>query len=325
MNSSNLMPKIKAVVPSLIWCVAIMLTLSPSNLSAQFKFRFSNPFKRNVNKRNSEVNQQGYQSQQVAQRQNGYSNSQTAQSKKYPVQQSVYQSATQTLSSPRGNAMRLNDQSYDQQYTQQNQLANSSSSVDGMPINAQLTSLRSDLPPRQTGMFERSQAIREQKKNGSRASKVGDLLTVDVIIDTVVNNQDQRQYRKSTGADGTANASATGAESLDINYESSSNRQLVGQTALRENRAMTDAFQTRVVDVRNNVLIIQGERYVTVQGDLRKLVLSGQIDRRDISVGNRISSDLIYGMRMEYEGVGPEQDYVRQGWLKRQISKAWPF
>lgn len=325
MNSSKLMPKKKTVVPGLIGCVAIMLTLTPSNLSAQFKLRFSNPFNRNAAKRNSEANQQRYQNQQASLHHNGNSYNQTTQSKKYPVQQSVYQSATQTLSSPRGNSMQLNDQAFNQQYAQQNQLTNSPSSVGGMPINAQLTSLRSDLPQRHTGMFERSQAIREQKSNGSRASKVGDLLRVDVIIQTVVNNQDQRQYRKSTGADGTANASATGAESLDINYESSSNRQLVGQTALRENRAMTDTFQVRVLDVRNDVLLIQGERYVTVQGDLRKLVLSGQIDRRDISIGNRISSDLIYGMRMEYEGVGPEQDYVRQGWLKRQISKAWPF
>lgn len=324
----NLVRKNKTSLRNAICFVAALLAFAPATLNAQYgNTPASHPYYRN-----SPARQTNAPYQQTSNRQNSSQYQQTPpQQNRYPVKRTAYQTDGQQSVMPPVNAMSQNNrlretspQTYQTpQVPNQHQFAQQQNLMGRLPYKLQATPTRSNLPSRATGMYERSRML--QSNLDSRANRVGDLLTVDVKIETVVNNQDRRQLRKSTGSDGNANAAASGTESIDIDYGSSSNRQLTGQTSLQEQRTMTDAFQTRILDVRNDILLIQGERYVTVQGDLRKLVLSGQINRRDISIGNRISSDYVYGMKLEYEGVGPEQEYIRQGWLKRQISKIWPF
>ena len=314
----NLERKSKTTFRNVFYFVVVLLACGPETLNAQY----GNPQTIHPYDRGLQATQKNDSSRQTSNRRNSKQYQQMpARENLQSVQRTLYKTTAQQSVMPPLNAMSQSHQM--PQVPEQSQFAQQQNLMGKLPYQPQPTPTRSNLPSRATGMYERSRMLQTTRE--SRASRVGDLLTVDVKIETVVNNQDQRQLRKSTGSDGNAKAAATGAESIDIDYGSSSNRQLTGQTSLRETRTMTDAFQTRILDVRNDILLIQGERYVTVQGDLRKLVLSGQINRRDISIGNRISSDYVYGMKLEYEGVGPEQEYIRQGWLKRQISKIWPF
>lgn len=161
----------------------------------------------------------------------------------------------------------------------------------------------------------------------SRASRVGDLITVNVKIGTAINNRDQRDLNKQTAADANGSFSATGAAGVDAAYSSDSNRQFKGQSSLREDRRLTDRFTCRVIDVNplNGNLIIQGRRKTMVQGDERILQVSGVIRPRDITAQNEISTDYVAGFSMRYEGKGSEQNYTRQGPLMKVISKIWPF
>ncbi|MDB4756298.1 flagellar basal body L-ring protein FlgH [Mariniblastus sp.] len=179
--------------------------------------------------------------------------------------------------------------------------------------------------PRGSTMFNRVNSRDLNPYADPRAMQVGDLLTVEIDLGTTIDNQDQRSMKKTTESTASADFGATGSPSVDANYNSSSDRSLKGDSQLRETRRLKDQFNVTVIGVRGNNLLIQGRREVKVQGDFRGLILTGEVRRTDVELDNTIASRHIHNMRLNYEGKGPEQNYTREGWLKRQISKVWPF
>ena len=180
---------------------------------------------------------------------------------------------------------------------------------------------------RSNTMWNNRSQKRFDRLRGKNVLEVGDVLTVQIDVGTTVNNQDQRNMEKKTNANASGTLSATGAPAVDANYDTDSNRKMEGRSTLQESRKLIDNFTVMVRDVnpKTGNLLIQGKRSVLVQGDTRTILLSGIIRPQDITVDNSISSDRVASLTIRYDGKGPEQKYVREGWLMKNVSKVWPF
>lgn len=162
---------------------------------------------------------------------------------------------------------------------------------------------------------------------GNAATRRGDPIIVEINIATQVDNQNQTRLQKKSSATANTNASATGAPQVDLDYDSTSDRKHEGDATMRESRKLVDRITVTVRDIiyQNGDMLVQGRREVNVQGDVRTMVLTGIVRPRDLTDGNTISSELIRDLKIKYEGQGAEQHYTREGWLKKGISKIWPF
>jgi flagellar L-ring protein FlgH len=167
----------------------------------------------------------------------------------------------------------------------------------------------------------------------TQARQVGDLLTVVIREDSNVRNQDNRGLGKKTSmksllkfgakSDG---GFATQASEGEVDTELESNRSFDGKSSFRSQRAFDDRVTVTVIDVLpNGNLVFRGCRTIHIEGDLRTLVVTGIVRPFDVSADNTVNSRLVADLRMDYEGQGGEEGFIRQGWLGRTANKIWPF
>lgn len=185
-------------------------------------------------------------------------------------------------------------------------------------------------------IFERRDHQRFNLIADVKARRPGDLLFVTIVEQSDVNNIDQRRLQKQNAAssDGEGNFSVGGdlgaaAGSLGFTQDSSANRQITGNTQYLSQRGFIDRFTVRVIDaLPNGNLVVGGRRDVVLEGDTRRLVLTGIVRSVDVSPANTISSGQISDLSIRYESTGrgnTEQSFVNQGWLSKKVNKWWPY
>lgn len=165
-----------------------------------------------------------------------------------------------------------------------------------------------------------------------RAHRVGDIITV------VLTEQTQSSKTAKSSADKTSNlslpqptvlgnplsifgapvsASTGGASTNTFEGEGKSDM----SNSLRGNISVT------VHEVLpNGVLVVRGEKWLTLnQGD-EYIQISGLVRPQDISADNTVSSTKLADARIGYSGTGGVHDSNVMGWLaKFFISPLWPF
>ena len=167
----------------------------------------------------------------------------------------------------------------------------------------------------------------------SKASRVGDLLTVVVARTTNVNSSEDRGLAKSSQAGATIDIDTeagggfgTQAANAGLNFNKNSTREFDGESSFSSNQAFTDRMTVSVVDVLpNGNLVVSGYRKVRLVGDERSLTLTGMIRAIDVGPDNTVDSRLISDLRMQYDTVGPSRKFIKQGWLGRATNVVWPF
>lgn len=100
-----------------------------------------------------------------------------------------------------------------------------------------------------------------------------------------------------------------------------------------ENEAKTDRrdiLETRlmgkVLDVKpNGNLIIVASYSIGTDHDVQSLVLSGEINRRDLGPDRNISSDKIFDLKIRTYSHGAIVDGTKRGWFKKFLDKVKPF
>ncbi|MEZ6095533.1 MAG: flagellar basal body L-ring protein FlgH [Pirellulaceae bacterium] len=166
-----------------------------------------------------------------------------------------------------------------------------------------------------------------------RASRRGDLLNVIITENTNINNRDQRQLNKqnastangegSFGLSGVVGSAVGGTEADEA---TASSRSQNSNTQYRTQRGFQDRMQVMVSDVLpNGNLQIIGTRETMIDGDIRNMILTGEIRSLDISTTNTINSTQVYNLKMEYETGGAESHFINQGWLGKKLNRIWPF
>lgn len=161
-----------------------------------------------------------------------------------------------------------------------------------------------------------------------RASRVGDILTVNVLIAdrAQIDNKTQRQRSGDErmgihGAVGNvitdnlmpSGSSASGLVDLDSSGGSSGTGSVNRKEELRTNVA---AVVTQVLP--NGNLVIEGRQEVRVNFEIRELIVAGIVRPEDISAENIVDSTKIAEARISYGGRGQITD-VQQPRLGQQI------
>lgn len=185
-------------------------------------------------------------------------------------------------------------------------------------------------------LWQRRDPLRRNLVADVKARRVGDLLTVTIREQSDVENRDNRSMSKDGSASGTTSANyalggglGTGTGSLSGDFENTSQRAMNGNAQYRSEREFIDNFTVMVVDtLPNGNLVVGGTRDVSLEGDTRRLILSGIVRRADVLSNNTIPSRLVYNLNLNYEtveGQGAERKFINQGWLSKKFNKIWPF
>lgn len=160
----------------------------------------------------------------------------------------------------------------------------------------------------------------------NRARRVGDLLTVRLT--------ERMTARKSATADSKRN----GRAALDLPtakpfayipkglLAGGSSQSFAGSGAATQDNLLAGEISVTVARVlANGVLLVSGEKRVTLNRGEEQVQLTGLVRPEDIAADNSVASTRIADARIRYTGSGELADQSRQGWLGRFFNKVSPL
>ncbi len=152
----------------------------------------------------------------------------------------------------------------------------------------------------------------------SRAHAVGDILTVTVTENT------SAQSSAATKAAKDENINAFGGSGLfqrllkDFSFGANSSRANNGSGQTTRSGSLTTTLSVLVAEVMpNGNLRIEGSRIVGINKETQKVTFAGIVRPQDILPDNSISSSLVAGVTVSYDGKGTVGDTQRIGLLTR--------
>ncbi|MDH5765884.1 MAG: flagellar basal body L-ring protein FlgH [Gammaproteobacteria bacterium] len=116
-----------------------------------------------------------------------------------------------------------------------------------------------------------------------------------------------------------------GNELLDINMNPS--REFDGEGDSTQSNSLSGEITVTVVDILpNGNLVVQGEKWFTLNQGKEYIRIAGVVRPRDVQPDNTIASAKLADAQIAYSGEGFIADSNNQGWLARFFSsKWWPF
>jgi flagellar L-ring protein FlgH len=162
--------------------------------------------------------------------------------------------------------------------------------------------------------------------SGSRASRVGDILTI-VLFERM---SATKSNSATTGRNGSVGLTppATGPLNLfnptDINM--GGDQSFKGKGDAAQSNALSGEVSVTVAAVYpNGTLLVKGEKFVTLNRGDEAVQFSGLVRIADIGVDNRVHSTRVADARIRYTGKGEIARASKQGWLQSFFSKISPF
>ena len=159
-----------------------------------------------------------------------------------------------------------------------------------------------------------------------RARRVGDLVTILLV--------ERTQARKSSSADTARNSNSA----LRLPDVLPFNRVPEGLTsggmtqgfkgsgsAAQDNQLSGELTVTVARVLPNGVLIVAGEKRLTLNRGEEQVQLTGLVRIDDLGPDNSIPSTRVADARIRYSGSGQVADQSRQGWLARFFAKVVPL
>jgi len=164
--------------------------------------------------------------------------------------------------------------------------------------------------------------------NDQRASRIGDIITVDIEIDdrAELSNSSNRQREASTSA-GVSNFFGLETVAGQIFNNAFDPTNMISADAESEHRG-TGAINREekieltvaavIVDrLPNGNLVLAGRQEVRINGELRELTVSGIIRPEDVTAANRVNHTQIAEARISYGGRGSISAVQRPNWGQR--------
>ncbi len=164
--------------------------------------------------------------------------------------------------------------------------------------------------------------------NDQRASRIGDILTVNIEIDdkAEVSNSSDRQRESSTSA-GVSNFFGLEQVAGQIFNSAFDPQNLVGAEAESEHRGSGAINREEKIELTiaavivdrlpNGNLVLAGRQEVRINGELRELTVSGIIRPEDVTANNTINHTQIAEARISYGGRGTISAVQRPNWGQR--------
>jgi len=169
-----------------------------------------------------------------------------------------------------------------------------------------------------------------------RASRVGDILTVIISIDekAKLSNETKRSRSNKEGADMT-NLFGLETQLTKVLPEGVKGDSLVSTGSETSNDGKGTVDRSEKINLRvaatitqvlpNGNLVLAGRQQVTVNFDLRELVVTGVIRPEDISAENTVKYDQIAEARISYGGRGQLQDVQQPRYGTQALDILMPF
>ncbi len=178
-----------------------------------------------------------------------------------------------------------------------------------------------------------------------RAGKIGDVLSVEVLVDRkqtmrmnpeitrdsklsttvseVLGQSLPMQKRLAKALPGQKN-SAPGRLSDWVDMESNPSQKSTATYDVQDKMQFTMAAVI-VQILPNGNMVIQGREEVRLVNELREIEIKGIIRREDISSNNTVSSQKIANLRISYGGRGDLSDAQSAPWGQQYLNKLLPF
>jgi flagellar L-ring protein precursor FlgH len=164
------------------------------------------------------------------------------------------------------------------------------------------------------------------------ARRPGDLITVRIVENQEVKNEETSQLRKATTLDYKLDAFDIGSSSIDPlpRVAASSQDDFNGTANYEKNGEFTARITAMVMDVLpNGNLVIKGRREIKIDYETKVIEFSGVVRRFDIRADNTILSELVADARVSYTGEGQLTDTTNRRGLGYLIHRVlvwlWPF
>lgn len=169
-----------------------------------------------------------------------------------------------------------------------------------------------------------------------RASRVGDILTVVVSLDEKAefSNESTRERTNSEDANMT-NLFGLESQLTKILPEALSTDSLASVGSNVSNEGKGEIERSEKIDLRvaatitqilpNGNLVLAGRQQMTVNFDMRELIVTGVIRPEDISSDNTVSYDQIAEARISYGGKGQMQDLQQPRYGSQLLDIVMPF
>jgi len=169
-----------------------------------------------------------------------------------------------------------------------------------------------------------------------RASRIGDILTVIISIDekAQLSNQTKRSRANSDDADIT-NLLGLESQMTKVLPEGINPSSLVKMGTNSSNDGKGSVDRSEKINLRvaatitqvlpNGNLVMAGRQQVTVNFDLRELLVTGVIRPEDISAENTVKYDQVAEARISYGGRGQLQDYQQPRYGSQLYDIIMPF
>jgi flagellar L-ring protein FlgH len=162
--------------------------------------------------------------------------------------------------------------------------------------------------------------------SGSRASKVGDLVTIVLAERTnAVQSNDT-----STAKDGSFGITppATGPLSLfdpdDVKF--SGDQSFKGKGEISQSNALNGEISVTIAEAYpNGTVLIRGEKLMAMNRGDERVQISGVVRLADINADNRVLSTRVADARIFYVGKGDAARASKPGWLARFFAFVSPF
>ncbi len=159
------------------------------------------------------------------------------------------------------------------------------------------------------------------------AHRIGDVLTVKITEDSKVDNKAKRDLKKETDRSTTFNGVMGNFADLgEFGMSAGSDNELKGKADYKDERSFIDSITVVVMDVLpNRNLVVMGNRYRNIAGDIQTIEVSGIIRPSDIAFDNTIMSEQVADFRIVTRNAGVSAPYTKQGWLGGIFDIIWPL
>jgi flagellar L-ring protein precursor FlgH len=172
--------------------------------------------------------------------------------------------------------------------------------------------------------------------NDQRASKIGDILTVNIEIQdsAQLNNSTARSRTSSTeggvsallGLEGVIQNALPGTPSLNPGIGFDSNSASNGQGTVNRQETVNLTIAAVIIDrLPNGNLVIGGSQEVKINNEIRELLISGVIRPEDVAADNTIAHTKIAEARISYGGRGDLSIVQRDRYGKLAYDQIAPF
>ncbi len=164
-----------------------------------------------------------------------------------------------------------------------------------------------------------------------RASRVGDILTINLVESTNATKSSTTSTSKSTDVS-VANPTVFGRpvtrDGIPLFGGSvDSDQSFEGEGGATQSNRLEGSVTVTVIErLPNGNLYVRGEKWLTLNQGKEYVRLSGIVRPVDILSDNSVSSEKVANARIEYAGKGALADANRMNWLARFFNSPWlPF